>query len=68
MQTTQHDRVFDLSIIPGDFPAVRADLIARGFDGNSYLGESKGTGRQHPRHGLFYRRAADGVFVNALGR
>ena len=67
--TAIHDnRSFQLSVIPGNFPAVEADLIARGYDGKSYIGESKGTGKQRVRTCLFLRRADDGAFVNALGR
>jgi hypothetical protein len=67
MQTVHDKRTFELTVIPSDFPAVEADLIRRGFDGRSYVGESEGTGRQHVRVALFYRQAADGAFVNALG-
>lgn len=68
LQTVHDKRTFELTPIPGSFPAAEAHLIARGFDGRSYIGESAGTGRQHPRTALFYRRASDGAFVNALER
>ena len=45
---------------------VKADLIARGFDGKYYLGESVPTGRQAKRTSLFVRSATTGEFDYAL--
>jgi hypothetical protein len=45
---------------------LQANLIARGFDGKYYLGESIPTGRQIKRTSLFLRNATDGQFVYAL--
>lgn len=45
---------------------VQADLIARGFDGKYYMGESVPTGRQVKRTALFVRSAATGQFDYAI--
>jgi hypothetical protein len=45
---------------------LQQDLIARGFDGKHYLGESIPAGRQAKRTALFLRNAATGEFVSAL--
>ena len=45
---------------------VKADLIARGFDGNYYMGESVPTGRQAKRTALFVRSATTGEFDYAV--
>ena len=45
---------------------VKADLIARGFDGNYYMGESVPTGRQAKRTALFVRSATTGQFDFAI--
>ena len=45
---------------------VKADLIARGFDGNYYMGESVSTGRQAKRTALFVRSATTGQFDFAI--
>ena len=47
-------------------PLVQADLIARGFDGTYYLGESVPVGRQVKRTALFVRNATTGQFDYAI--
>ena len=45
---------------------VSQSLIARGFDGAYYMGESIPSGRQKARTALFVRNAATGEFVYAM--
>ena len=42
--------------------ALRADLVARGFDGTVWTGVAPATARRGEKHGLFYRTPA-GQFV-----
>jgi hypothetical protein len=51
-----YGRTFTLTLDSNVRPALRSDLLSRGFDGDVYMGESKPTGRQRAtKHCMFYR-------------
>ena len=62
MQTTYNNRTYTLTEkTPSQ--AVQDHMMARGWDGKQYIGESQPVGRQRKvMHGLFYRAAATGEF------
>lgn len=51
-----YGRTFTLTTDSAARPALRADLLSRGFDGDVFLGVSRPTGRQRGvKHCMFYR-------------
>ena len=66
MSTTHEGRIYNLTEDARDLKSLRADLIARGYDGSTWFGESKPVGRQRVTfHGMFYRKPS-GEFVKVL--
>lgn len=56
MSTTHEGRTYNLTEDTRNLPHHRADIIARGFDGTTWFGESKPVGRQRITcYGMFYR-------------
>jgi hypothetical protein len=63
MKTNVEGRIYTLTKSEKDTPQLMADLVKRGFDGFTYLGESLPVGRQRRQYAaLFYRRLS-GEFV-----
>lgn len=57
-------RTYEITRIKKDHPHLFADMIARGWDGYTYMGESKPTGRQRRSYAaMFHRSAKTGEFV-----
>jgi len=64
--TTKDGRTFELAQDARDLPSLRAHLIAQGFDGTTWIGESQPIGRQRGVvHALFNRTPA-GAFVEGM--
>ena len=61
-------RAYTLTENTADLPALRADMIGRGFDGTIWNGVSVRTGRQRRDiHAMFWRSAKTGEFVLTAG-
>lgn len=51
-----YGRTFTLTLDSAERPALRADLLSRGFDGDVFMGVSQPAGRQRgTKHCMFYR-------------
>lgn len=68
MTTTIKGRTYTLTQNTADLPALRADMINRGFDGTIWNGVSVRTGRQRRDiYAMFWRSAKTGEFVLMAG-
>lgn len=66
MTATINGRTFQLTENTAKLANLRADLIARGFDGTIWAGFSARTGRQRKDlNSMIYRSATTGEFVIA---
>ena len=56
LTATAYGRTFTLTLHTQNTPNLRANLIARGFDGDVFMGEAKPAGRRRStKHCMFYR-------------